>query len=72
MVNRCCPECEGSAMITLALLRHCMLAMSSSDDKRLLMRPMNVVSSANLIMNLPELLIYTVCSTIVIISESDL
>ena len=32
---RCCPGCEGSAVIALALLRHCLLAMSSCEGRGL-------------------------------------
>ena len=32
-VNRCCPWCEGSVVITLALLTHRVLAMSSSESR---------------------------------------
>ena len=34
-VNRCCPGCKGSAVIALALLRHRVLAMYSSEARGL-------------------------------------
>jgi len=34
-VNRCCSGCEGSAVIALALQRHCVLVMSSGEGRGL-------------------------------------
>ena len=34
-LNRCCPGCEGSPVIALALLRYYLLAMSSSESRGL-------------------------------------